>query len=210
MSFIEPGLFDMIMRLRRRGISDSNVLRAMELVKRSAFVSDDLVPDSYDERPLPIPCGQTLLAPLDIAIMCQSLDVKPSHKVLLIGAGSGYTAAILAKMSRRVYAVERYRTLVAYAETRLQKLAAKVVIRHGDGRRGWRGQAPFDRIILCASVRVIPDALQNQLTSDGLIVAVVEGNLVRANLVSKKLKETPILAMDLPAMEAGKAKSLLA
>jgi len=208
MSFIEPGLFDMIMRLRGSGISDSSVLRAMELVKRSAFVPDDLVPQSYDERPLPIPCGQTIPAPLSIAIMCQSLDVKPSHKVLIIGAGSGYTAAVLAKMCRRVYALERYRTLVEYAEKRLLKLAAKVVVRHGDGRLGWRGQAPFDRILVSASVRVIPDSLQNQLSPDGIIVAVVDGMLVRATRNGKKLVESPILAMDLPAMEAGKAKTM--
>ncbi|MCF6220239.1 MAG: methyltransferase domain-containing protein [Robiginitomaculum sp.] len=208
MSFIEPGLFDMIMRLRGRGISDSNVLRAMELVKRSAFVPDELVPESYEEKQLPIPCGQTLMAPLDIAIMCQSLDVKPPHKVLVIGSGSGYTAAVLAKMSKRVYAVERYRTLVEYAESKLQKQAAKVVIHHGDGRLGWRGQAPFDRILLGASVRVIPDALHSQLTSDGIIVAVVEGYLVCAAIYGKKLVETQVLPMELPAMEAGKAKSM--
>lgn len=208
MSFIEPGLFDMIMRLRGRGISDNNVLRAMELVKRSAYAPDHLVPESYDEKALPIPCGQTLPAPIDIAVMCQSLDVQPSHKVLLIGAGSGYTAAILAKMSKRVYAVERYRTLVEYADTRLLKQSAKVVIRHGDGRLGWRGQAPFDRILVSASVRVIPDSLQNQLAEGGIIVAVVEGNLVCAVKDGKKLVETIVLPMELPAMEAGKAKSM--
>ncbi len=208
MSFIEPGLFDMIMRLRGSGISDSNVLRAMELVKRSAFVPDNLIPQSYDERALPIPCGQTIPAPLNIAIMCQSLDVKPSHKVLLIGIGSGYTSAVLAKMCRRVYAVDRYRTLVEYAEKRLLKQTVKVVVRHGDGRLGWRGQAPFDRILVCASVRVVPDSLQNQLAPEGLILAVVDGMLVRSELVNTKLVDTPILAMDLPVMEAGKAKSL--
>lgn len=208
MSFIEPGLFDMIMRLRGCGISDSNVLRAMELVKRSAYVPDDLVPESYDERPLPLPCGQTLPAPLDIAIMCQSLDVKPSHKVLVIGTASGYTAAVLAKMCKRVYGVERYKTLVEYAEARLQKQMAKVVIRHGDGRLGWRGQAPFDRILICTSVRVIPVALLTQLTPDGKIVTVVEGNLIGAARNGKKLAETIILPMELPALEAGKAKSM--
>ena len=208
MSFIEPGLFDMIMRLRGRGISDNNVLRAMELVKRSAFVPDELVPESYDEKALPIPCGQTLPAPIDIAVICQSLDVQLSHKVLLIGAGSGYTAAVLAKMCKRVYAVERYRTLVEYAEDRLNRQSAKVVIHHGDGRLGWRGQAPFDRILISASVRVIPDSLQNQLADGGAIVAVIEGHLVLAAKDGKKLAETRVLPMELPAMEAGKAKSM--
>ncbi len=208
MSFIEPGLFDMIMRLRGRGVSDNNVLRAMELVKRSAFVPDALVPESYDEKALPIPCGQTLPAPIDIGVMCQSLDVKPAHKVLLIGTGSGYTAAVLAKMSKRVYTVERYRTLVEYAEKRLREQTAKVVIRHADGRLGWRGQAPFDRILISASVRVMPDALQNQLTETGIMIAIVDSHLVRAVKQGRKMVETKVLPMQLPALEAGKAKTL--
>jgi len=207
MSFIEPGLFDMIVRLRGRGISDNNVLRAMEQVKRSDFVPDDLVPQSYDEKPLPLPCGQSLSSPMTTAILCQTLDVRPTHKVLLIGVGSGYSSAILAKMCKRVYAVERYKTLVEYAEKRLHKQAARVVLRHADGRLGWRGQAPFDRILITADVRVIPTALQNQLTPDGLIVAVIDGMLTSAKLEGKKLKETPVLPLDLPAMEAGKAKA---
>ena len=208
MSFIEPGLFDMIMRLRSRGISDSNVLRAMELVKRSAYVPDELVPESYDERALPIPCGQTLPAPLDIAILCQSLCVKVTHKVLVVGAGSGYTAAVLAKMSRRVYAVERYKTLVAYAENRFVKEGAKVVVRHSDGRLGWRGQAPFDRILVAAAVRGIPEALREQLAPDGKIVAVIDDMLVQAEWDGKDLAEKPILPLQIQAMEAGKAKSM--
>ena len=208
MSFIEPGLFDMIVRLRGRGISDNNVLRAMELVKRSNYVPDDLVPESYDERPLPIPCGQTLQSPMTTAILCQALDVRLEHKVLLIGAGSGYSSAVLAKMCRRVYGVERYNTLVEYAGTRLQKQAAKVVLRHGDGRLGWRGQAPFERIIITADVRVIPTALQNQLAPGGLIVAVIDGTLTSAQFDGKKLKETQILPLKLSTIEAGKSKSM--
>jgi len=207
MSFIEPGLFDMIMRLRGRGISDSNVLRAMELVKRSDFVPTDMVPQSYDERPIPIACGQTMPPPLDIAILCQSLEVKPTHKTLHIGCGSGYTSAVLAKMCKRVYAVERYQTLVEYAEVRLRKQGANVVIHHGDGRLGWRGQAPFDRILLSASVRVIPDSLTSQLCGGGRVIAVIDGQLIGAVKEGDKLRETIILPMNLPAMEAGKAKS---
>ena len=105
---IEPGLFDMIMRLRSSGISDTNVLRAMEIIPRSAFVPVDLTMQSYDEGPLPIECGQSLSAPMTAAIMCQVLDVRPEHKVLHVGAGSGYATAILAKLCTRVYAVERY------------------------------------------------------------------------------------------------------
>ncbi len=208
MAFIEPGLFDMIVRLRGRGISDNNVLRAMEQIKRSDFVPDDLVPESYDEKFLPLPCGQSLTSPMTTAILCQTLDVRPAHKILLIGAGSGYSSAILAKICKRVYAVERYKTLVEYAEQRLRKQAARVVLRHADGRLGWRGQAPFERILITADVRVIPTALQNQLTPDGRVVAAVNGVLTRAEFVGKMLKETPILPLDLPPMQAGKSSNM--
>ena len=102
MAFIEPGLYDMIMRLRGRGISDINILRAMELVPRSAFVLQSHYSEAYDEKDLPIACGQSLPAPLKVGILCQTLDVKADHKVLQIGTGSGYTAAILSHFCTRV------------------------------------------------------------------------------------------------------------
>ncbi|MCF6274870.1 MAG: hypothetical protein L3J05_03810, partial [Robiginitomaculum sp.] len=98
--------------------------------------------------------------------------------------------------------------LVEYAQTRVQHRAARVVLRHADGRLGWRGQAPFERILITASVRVIPTALQHQLAPGGQIVAVIDGMLTSAKQDGKKLIETPILPLSLPAMEAGKAKTM--
>lgn len=208
MGFIEPGLYDMIMRLRGRGISDTNVLRAMERVPRSDFLPKTYVSQAYDERDVPIDCGQSLPAPLTLAILCQTLEVKPDHKVLQIGTGSGYTAAILGQMSKRVYSIERYQTLVESAEAVLRKHASNVVPKFGDGRFGWRGQAPFDRILLTASVRILPAALLEQLKPDGRMVAVVGDMMTFAEKSGKKIKETKVLQMKLQAMEPGKAQAL--
>lgn len=205
---IEPGLFDMIMRLRSSAISDTRVLRAMETIRRSLFVGEDLIDRAYEELALPIACGQTLPPPLTIAILLQTLDVSPDHKVLHIGTGSGYTTALLAKMCKRVYGVERYKTLLEQAEARIRPLAHNFVLRHGDGRLGWKGQAPFDRILISASVRVLPVALQEQLKPDGLIVGVVGDRLVKGWFSRKKLREADILPMSLTPLEPGKSKTL--
>ena len=208
MAFIEPGLFDMIMRLRSRGISNTNVLRAIEQTPRSLFVPNALKMQSYDECDIPIDCGQSLLAPLTTAILCQTLDVRPEHKVLHIGTGSGYSVAVLAKLCTRIYSVERYKTLSDVAETRLKTLVNNTVLRHGDGRFGWRGQAPFDRIIMCASVRIMPSALIEQLTNNGRIVAVINGQLSVAERKNSKVVEETVMALEIPSLETGKSKIL--
>lgn len=207
MSFIEPGQFDMIVRLRGRGISDTNVLRAMEQVPRSAFVALDLRMKSYDEIPLPIACGQTMLSPLDTAIILQSLDVKPQHKVLLIGSGSGYMAALLGRLSTRVYGIERYRELAETGEKTCRSYVNNVVTKHGDGRLGWRGQAPFDRIVLTLSNRVMPTALVEQLKTDGKILGGIDDWLV-VGQHKTGWKERQILPMKLPPLIPGKSKVL--
>ena len=208
MAFIEPGLYDMIMRLRGRGISDTNVLRAMERIPRSAFVLQSHFSEAYNEKDLPIACGQSLPAPLKVAILCQTLDAGPEHKVLQIGTGSGYTAAILAQMCKRVYSVERYQTLVETAEHGLNQHAPNVVPKYGDGRYGWRGQAPFDRILITASVRTLPNALLDQLKPGGRMVAVVEDMVTIAEKLGKKVKESTLLPMQLSPIEPGKAHAL--
>ncbi len=208
MAFIEPGLFDMIMRLRSRGISDTHVLRAVEQTPRSLFVPNDLKMQSYDECDIPIECGQSLLAPLTTAILCQTLDVHPEHKVLHIGTGSGYSVAVLAKLCTRIYSVERYKTLSDAAESRLQTLVNNTVLRHGDGRFGWRGQAPFDRILVCASVRTMPTVLIEQLAKNGRIIAVVDGQLNAAERKNGKLVEKTVMSLQIPDLEPGKSKVL--
>jgi protein-L-isoaspartate(D-aspartate) O-methyltransferase len=211
MSFIEPGLFDMIMRLRGRGISDTRVLRAMEQIPRSAFIDTEYRMQSYDEEELPIVTetstlsGQCLHTPMTTAIMCQALDISQSHKVLHIGTGSGYMAALLAKLCTRVYSVERDKLIVEHAEENLRPLVNNVVLRHGDGRFGWRGQAPFDRIIMSVSVRVMPEALLDQLKSGGRMVAVVDDTLSYAVKKGSRVKETGVIKLDVPTLIPGKA-----
>ncbi|PHR91105.1 MAG: protein-L-isoaspartate(D-aspartate) O-methyltransferase [Robiginitomaculum sp.] len=208
MSFLEPGLVDMIMRLRSRGISDTSVLRAMEAIPRTVFVPNALKMQSYDECEIPIACGQSLLAPLTVAILCQTLQIAPNHKVLHIGTGSGYSVAVLSKLCTRVYSVERYKTLRDEAEERLRNLCRNTVLRHGDGRFGWRGQAPFDRIMVCGSVRVMPTALLEQLPPRGRMVAVVDGKLCVAERTGGRIKETTVMDMQLPALVPGKSLAL--
>ena len=205
---IEPGLFDMIMRLRSAGISDNNVLHAMETVKRSHFVKIEHVANSYDDQALPIACGQTLPPPMTIAIMLQSLGAKSDDKILLIGVGSGYSSAVLAQYTKRVYGIDRYKTLIEKAEEAIKPFANNVVLRHGDGHYGWQGQAPFARIVIMANVKAIPKPLIGQLEDGGKLLYVKAGQLIIATKENNALSEQVILPMDLPALEKGKSKSL--
>lgn len=208
MSFVEPGLFDMIMRLRGAGVSNTRLLRAMETVPRSDFVPPHLKQQSYDEIKIPIACGQDLYAPITTAILCQLLDVQAEHKVLVVGVGSGYSMAILAQLARRVYGVERYRTLRDDAESRLRRHVNNVVLRYGDGRFGWRGQAPFDRILVCGSGRVLPVALVEQLAEGGKLIAGIDGEIHMAEIKDGQSVETAVMNLPLNAIEVGKSKSL--
>lgn len=206
---IDPGLIDMIMRIRGRGISDNAVLKAMELAPRKYFVDESLWEVAYDEQSLPTSCGQTLSPPLTIALMTQMLELSPEHKLLEIGCGSGYHTAILSKMVKRVYSVERYKLLIREAEARFKTLGiTNHVIRHGDGRYGWGGQAPFDRIILTCALRAEPAMLIDQLAPNGKLVAVVDDQLTRYSKARKKVSVETLFPLQVPMIEAGKSKSL--
>ena len=206
---IDPGLIDMIMRIRGRGISDNAVLRAMELVARKHFVAKKHWDVAYEEQSLPTSCGQSLSPPLTIALMTQMLELNPAHKLLEIGTGSGYHTAILSKIVKRVYSVERYKQLIREAEARFQSLGiTNHVIRHGDGRYGWGGQAPFDRIILTCALRAEPAMLIDQLAPKGMLVAVVDGQLTRYSKARKKVTVETLFPLSIPIIEAGKSKAL--
>ncbi|MEL6688022.1 MAG: protein-L-isoaspartate(D-aspartate) O-methyltransferase [Pseudomonadota bacterium] len=197
------------MRLRSRGISDASTLRAMEEVPRKRFISNDLSERAYEDLALPIECGQTISAPLATALLVQILALTDRSKVLEIGSGSTWMSAIMAQVARRVYAVERYVKLVETAEARLKELSVRnVEIRHGDGRYGWPGQAPFDRIVLGCAVRAVPDKVLDQLSPNGRLVAVVDGQLTLIERARKHLTETEIMPLDLPMIEFGKSKTL--
>ena len=157
--------------LRRRGISDQAVLRAMDEVPREHFVAPEFIESAYADHALPIACGQTISQPYVVAYMTERLAVKPEHRVLEVGTGSGYQAAILSRLAREVVSVERYRTLAETARQRLMTLGyANVTIIVGDGFAGAPEQAPFDRIIVTAAAENIPPALVEQLGANGKIV----------------------------------------
>ena len=164
----------LILGLRRQGVTDPRVLQAMESIDRSVFVHPQFLDQAWEDSALPIDCAQTISQPYIVGLMTQALDVQPRHRVLEIGTGSGYQAAILSKLARFVYSVERYRGLMLEAEARLKKLGCdNVFIRHGDGSKGWPEQAPFDRIMVTAAAPHEPTELIAQLKPGGIRVAPV-------------------------------------
>ena len=165
---------DLILRLRQAGITDQKIVSAIESVPRDTFVPARYRDDSYSERALPIDCGQTISAPVVVGMMTAALDLNDRDRVLEIGTGSGYQTAILARLVRRVYSIDRFRTLVAAAESRFETLRlTNITTMVEDGALGWPRQAPFDRIIITAASPEIPDALLQQVRVGGVIVAPV-------------------------------------
>ena len=168
-------VIQLVMALRRAGISDKAVLAAIERTPRALFVPQGFQDQAFENRPLPIDCGQTISQPYVVAAMTAALKLDDRCKVLEIGTGSGYQAAILARLARRVYTVERYRTLAREAEARFAELRlTTIVTRIGDGSLGWPEQAPFDRILVTAAAPSRPQALLDQLRPGGIAVAPVE------------------------------------
>ncbi|MEE8204145.1 MAG: protein-L-isoaspartate(D-aspartate) O-methyltransferase [Alphaproteobacteria bacterium] len=161
----------LIMELRREGITNTRVLSALERVPREKFVPASFADQAYENIALPIGHGQTISQPLVVAFMTEKLEVGERMKVLEIGTGSGYQAAVLAPLCRRLYTVERQRALLREAEKRFAELGLNnVVTRYGDGSKGWPEQAPFDRIIVTAAAPDVPPLLLEQLAVGGLMV----------------------------------------
>jgi protein-L-isoaspartate(D-aspartate) O-methyltransferase len=160
--------------LRRRGISDQAVLRAMDEVPREYFVAAGFADCAYADQALPIACGQTISQPYVVAYMTELLGVEPQNRVLEIGTGSGYQAAILSRLAREVVSIERYRTLADAARARVATLGyTNVTIVVGDGMAGAPDLAPFDRIMVTAAAEEIPEALTAQLAEGGEMVVPV-------------------------------------
>jgi protein-L-isoaspartate(D-aspartate) O-methyltransferase len=164
----------LIMGLRSQGITDAKVLRAMEQTPRDLFTPDLFQERAWEDSALPIACGQTISQPYIVALMTQSLQIEPRSRVLEIGTGSGYQTAVLARLARLVYTVERYRTLLSEAEARIKTLGLlNVITKFGDGGEGWPEQAPFDRILVTAAAPGEPKTLLAQLKPSGVLVAPV-------------------------------------
>ena len=160
--------------LRRRGISDQAVLRAMDAVPRELFVEAADRADAYRDTALAIACGQTISQPFVVAYMTEQLQSQPSHRVLEIGTGSGYQAAILSKLCKDVLTIERFRTLVDRARVRLEQLGSdNVEVILGDGLEVPANLGAFDRIIVTAAMAEIPEALTQRLEADGILIAPV-------------------------------------
>lgn len=164
----------LILGLRSQGVTDPRVLAAMESIDRALFVHPRFLDQAWDDQALPIDCAQTISQPFIVGLMTQALQVEPRHRVLEIGTGSGYQCAVLSKLARYVYTVERYKSLLKEAEARLKALGVEnVITRHGDGGLGWPEQAPFDRIMVTAASPHEPRDLLAQLKPGGILVAPV-------------------------------------
>lgn len=162
---------EFLLTLRRRGVMDQDVLRAMDEVPRGAFVGADFSESAYADRALPIDCGQTISQPFVVAYMTEHLDLAPEHRVLEVGTGSGYQAAVLSRLAKEVVSIERFRTLADAARGRLERLGyGNVEIVVGDGMAGVPDRAPFDRILVTAAAERIPDSLMAQLAEGGVMV----------------------------------------
>jgi len=162
----------LILALRSQGVTDPKVLGAIEKTPREMFTPDLFKERAWEDSALPIACGQTISQPFIVGLMTQALNIEPRSRVLEIGTGSGYQTAILARLARLVYSVERYRTLLREAESRFQALGlTNIITRFGDGGEGWPEQAPFDRILVTAAAPDEPTKLLEQLKPNGVLVA---------------------------------------
>jgi protein-L-isoaspartate(D-aspartate) O-methyltransferase len=208
------GRMEFMLSLRRRGISDQAVLRAMDEVPREHFVMPDFLDQAYGDQALPIACGQTISQPYVVAYMTEQLDVRPPNRVLEVGTGSGYQAAILSRLAREVVSVERYRTLAEAARTRLETLGYRnVEVVVGDGFAGVPSRAPFDRIIVTAAAEDVPQTLVDQLAEGGVMVLPVGPHsgpqqIVKLTKRKGELERSDLLTVRFVPLLPGQAREL--
>ncbi|MEA2905011.1 MAG: protein-L-isoaspartate(D-aspartate) O-methyltransferase [Alphaproteobacteria bacterium] len=203
-----------LLNLRKRGITDAAVLRALDEVPREHFVDGRFTDAAYADQALPIACGQTISQPYVVAYMTEQLDLKPQHRVLEIGTGSGYQAAVLSRLAREVVSIERYRTLAEAARARLATLGyANVEVHVGDGLAGLPERAPYDRIIVTAAAEEVPDALVAQLAERGMMMLPLGPHggtqrIVRLTKTEEGLKREELLAVRFVPLLPGQAREL--
>jgi len=210
----DVGRMEFLLALRRRGISDKAVLRAMDEVPRGDFVEPGFAAEAYADQALPIACGQTISQPYVVAYMTEQLGIKPEHRVLEVGTGSGYQAAVLSRLAREVVSIERYRTLAETARKRLAALGYdNVEVVTGDGFAGVPAHAPYDRIIVTAAAERIPEALVDQLAEGGVMVLPLGPRAGSQHIVKLTKSQTGLARQDLIAVRfvpllPGQAKEL--
>lgn len=208
------GRMQFLLAMRRRGIGDAAVLRALDEVPREHFVADEFENAAYADQALPIACGQTISQPFVVAYMTEQLDVHPEHRVLEIGTGSGYQAAILSRLAREVVSIERFRTLAEAARKRIETLGYQnIEIRTGDGLAGAPDRAPFDRIMVTAAAEAVPPALVEQLAEDGVMLLPLgpHGGTQRIVKVTKsggEVREEELIAVRFVPLLPGQAREL--
>jgi protein-L-isoaspartate(D-aspartate) O-methyltransferase len=187
-------------QLRGRGIEDARILEAMGRVPRELFVSEAARSHAYDDEPLPIGFGQTISQPLMVALICQEASVRPGHRVLDVGAGSGYQSAVLAELGAVVHAVERVPELAELARANLEGAgyADRVTVHVGDGTLGLAEQAPFDRIVVAAAAPRPPASLYAQLVRGGRMVVPVGGRWNQRLEVIVSSPEGPAVVRTVP------------
>jgi protein-L-isoaspartate(D-aspartate) O-methyltransferase len=182
---------DLIEKLAMNGICDANVLKAMLMVERHLFVPEAMVSNAYKDVALPIGYNQTISQPYTVAFMTQALNLKAGFKVLEVGTGSGYQAAILEKMGAKVYTIERHPEIFLMAQKLFDKLGIRVACRLGDGTIGWAEFAPFDGIIVTAGSPTVPENLKKQLAVGGrLVIPVGDRRSQVLKILTKKDDET--------------------
>lgn len=206
----------LLLSLRQEGVTDPSVLAAMETIGRAAFVDDPgLEALAFEDAMLPIPCGQVMLRPSATGHLIQALRLKRGRegRVLLIGFGSGYMAALLSQLAGHVFAVERFRRLTEAGRARLTRLGIEnVTLAQRDGLNGWAEQGPFDAIVIAGVVSSVPDGLSSQLSKGGVLVAPVndregQATLLRLNALGLELDRRPLFQWMPPLIE-GRAQVL--
>lgn len=205
---------EFLLNLRRRGIGDANVLRALDEVPREHFVEAGFADAAYADQALPIACGQTISQPYVVAYMSEKLEVRPQHRVLEIGTGSGYQAAVLSRLAREVFTIERYRTLADTARVRFETLGfPNIQVLVGDGFEGWPEHAPYDRIIITAAADTIPERLVAQLAEGGIMLLPLGPHdgaqfIVRLRKTASGLEREDLIAVRFVPLLPGKAREL--
>lgn len=177
-------------QIEARGVTDERVLEAMRTVPREQFVPEDMRSRAFTDGPLPIGAGQTISQPYIVALMAAALELEPGDRVLEIGTGSGYAAAILGEIADEVFTIERHADLADQARAVLADLGCdNVHVRHGDGTLGWQEEAPFDAIVSAAAGPSVPDSLESQLAVGGRLVMPVGDKIMHQSLV--RVRRTP-------------------
>jgi protein-L-isoaspartate(D-aspartate) O-methyltransferase len=189
---------ELVNKLRKRGITDETVLNAISVVERHKFVPDALKIHSYKDIALPIGYGQTISQPYTVAYMTQALELKNGDKVLEVGTGSGYQAALLVNMGMKVYSIERQFEIYVKAQKLLEKLGVRVYTKHGDGTIGWEEFSPFNGIIVTAGSPSVPVSLKKQLEIGGRMVIPVGSKLTQILKIIRKTGEDEFEVKDIP------------